>query len=167
MIFHDSRIIFPWSTMPNFNTDKTHYCALNVVSLHLTIATYNTHDKSYNSYNSLNNVSVLDGTRGAPKFVSMIFPYHTTKHLHSTTIVLNHVRSWPVYVAEWIVNRSWPDMDSDNCGGVEVFLVWYRYFEIPWFFHDFGLFFPGLENAFFIFQVFHDFPGRWEPWQGL
>ncbi len=23
--------------------------------------------------------------------------------------------------------------------------------------------FPGLENAFFIFQVFHDFPGCWEP----
>ncbi len=23
--------------------------------------------------------------------------------------------------------------------------------------------FPGLENAFFIFKVFHDFPGRWEP----
>ncbi len=49
----------------------------------------------------------------------------------------------------------------------------------PWFsmtlasfFHDFSMIlaflsnsmiFPGLENAFFIFQVFHDFPGRWEP----
>ncbi len=48
----------------------------------------------------------------------------------------------------------------------------------PWFFHkdimkfhDFSMilaFFsnsmiPGLENAFLIFQVFHDFPGRWEP----
>ena len=96
MIFHDSLIIFPWSTMTNFNTDKTDYCALNVVSLHLLIATYNTHDKSYNSYNSLNNVLVLDGMRGAPKFFSMIFPY--------------------------------------------------RYFEIPWFFHDFGPFFK-----------FHDF----------
>ena len=31
--------------------------------------------------------------------------YHTTKHLHSTTIVLNHVRSWPVYVLEWIVQE--------------------------------------------------------------
>ncbi len=39
-------------------------------------------------------------------------------------------------------------------------------------FHDFSMIlaffpnsmiFPGLENAFFIFQVFHDFPGRWEP----
>ncbi len=26
-----------------------------------------------------------------------------------------------------------------------------------------SMIFPGLENAFFIFQVFHDFPGRWEP----
>ena len=49
----------------------------------------------------------------------------------------------------------------------------------PWFFHtgilkfhDFSMIlaffsnsmiFPGLENAFFIFQVFHDFPWRWEP----
>ncbi len=32
-------------------------------------------------------------------------PLHTTKHLHSTTIVLNHVRSWPVYVLEWIVQE--------------------------------------------------------------
>ncbi len=61
--------------MTNFNTDKTHYCALNVVSLHHLIATYNTHDKSYNSYNSLNNVLVFDGMRGASKFFSMIFPY--------------------------------------------------------------------------------------------
>ncbi len=31
------------------------------------------------------------------------------------------------------------------------------FFQIPWFFHiDLG-------NAFFIFQVFHDFPDRWEP----
>ncbi len=30
---------------------------------------------------------------------------HTKKRLHSTTIVLNHVRSWPVYVAEWIVQE--------------------------------------------------------------
>ncbi len=39
-------------------------------------------------------------------------------------------------------------------------------------FHDFSMIlaffpnsmiFPGLENAFFISQVFHDFPGRWEP----
>ena len=62
--------------MTNFNTDKTHYnCALNVVSLHLLIATYSTHDKSCNSYNSLNNVLVLDGMCGAPKFFPMIFPY--------------------------------------------------------------------------------------------
>ncbi len=42
-------------------------------------------------------------------------------------------------------------------------------------FHDFSMIlaffsnsmiFPGLENAFFIFQVFHDFPGRWEPCYG-
>ena len=35
------------------------------------------------------------------------------KHLHSRTIVLNHVRSWPVYLLYsplWNVNRSWPDM---------------------------------------------------------
>ena len=52
--------------------------------------------------------------------------------------------------------------------------------RIPWFFHrgilkfhDFSMIlaffsnsmiFPGLENAFFIFQVFHDFPWCWEPW---
>ncbi len=35
----------------------------------------------------------------------MISAWHTKKHLHSTTIVLNHVRSWPVYVAEWIVQE--------------------------------------------------------------
>ena len=27
--------------------------------------------------------------------------YHTKKHLHSGTFVLNHVRSWPVYAPEW------------------------------------------------------------------
>ncbi len=30
-----------------------------------------------------------------------------------------------------------------------------------------SMIFPGLENAFFIFQVFHDFPGRWEPWSWI
>ncbi len=83
-------MIFPWfsmtlasffhdrhaKTMTNFNTDKTHYCALNVVSLYLLIATYNTHNKSWKSYNSLNNVLVLDGMRRAPTPFSMIFPYY-------------------------------------------------------------------------------------------
>ncbi len=69
--FHDRHV----TAMINFKIDKTHYCALNVVSLHLLTATNNTHDKSCNSYNSLNNVSVLDRMRGAPTFFSMIFPY--------------------------------------------------------------------------------------------
>ena len=34
-------------------------------------------------------------------------------------------------------------------------------------FHDFSMIFhdsfPSLEKAFFIFQIFHDFLGRWEP----
>ncbi len=52
LFFHDRHA----TTMTNFNIDKTHYCALNVVSLYLLIATSNTHDKSCNSHNSLNNV---------------------------------------------------------------------------------------------------------------
>ncbi len=111
--FHDWHA----TTMTNFNPDKTNYCVLNVVSLHLLIATCNTHDKSWNSHNSLNNVLVLDGMRGVLKFFPMIFPQ------------------------------------------------FYRYFEIPWFWPFFAnsMIFPGLENAFVIFQVFHDFPGCWEP----
>ncbi len=26
-----------------------------------------------------------------------------------------------------------------------------------------SMIFPGLEDAFLFFKVFHDFPGRWEP----
>ncbi len=128
-------MIFPWfsmtlasffhdwhaTTMTNFNIDKTHYCALNVVSLYLLImliATSNTQNKSCNSYNSLNNV-----------------------------------------------------FDRMECAERQTFFPWFFNMDILKF-HDFSMIlaffpnsmiFPGLENAFLIFQVFHDFPGRWEP----
>ena len=57
----------------NCKTDKTQHCAFNVVSLHLLIATYSTHDKSCNSYNSLNSMLASDGMRGAPKFFPRFF----------------------------------------------------------------------------------------------
>ncbi len=112
--FHDQHA----TTMNNFNTDKTHYCALNVVSLHLLIATSNTHDKSCNSYNSFNNV------------------------------------------LDWMV-----------CAERQNFFPWFFHMDILKF-HDFSMIlaffsnsmiFPGLENAFFIFQVFHDFQAVGNP----
>ncbi len=80
-------MIFPWfsmtlasffhdrhaRTMTDFNTDKTHYCASNVVSLHLLITTYNTHDKSCNNYKSLNNVLVLDRMHRRQNFFPWFF----------------------------------------------------------------------------------------------
>ena len=90
------------TTMTNFNSDEIHYCAFNVVSLHLLIAIYNTYDKSLNIHNRINDVLVFDGMCGATKFFSMIFPY---------TIVLQ--MDYQFYFRKCEISKL--EYSNDNC----------------------------------------------------